>query len=76
MRVRATVLTLIHYPVLAGPRPNKRTAQYADQIFQEGTLGSELCIPRRNTLSDNALALDQIFLFSDLSFAFLFLSKF
>ena len=66
MRIITTVFTLVHYPVLAGPRPNKRTAQYAGYIFQEGTLGSELCIPRRNTLSDNALALDQIFLFSDL----------
>ena len=51
MRVRATVLTLIHYPVLAGPRPNKRTAQYAGYIFHLGTDGSAECIPNKNILS-------------------------
>ena len=56
MGVRTTVFTLVHYPVLAGPRPNKRTAQYAGYIFQQGTFGSADFIPNKNILSDKTFA--------------------
>ena len=51
MRIITTVFTLIHYPVLAGFLPNKRTAQYAGIIFHLGTFGSADFIPNKNILS-------------------------
>ena len=60
MRVRTTVFTLVHYPVLAGPRPNKRTAQYAGYIFQLGTFGSADFIPIKNILSASSLPFFQV----------------
>ena len=60
MRVGTTVFTLVHYPVLAGFLPNKRTAQYAGYIFQLGTFGSADFIPIKNILSASSLPFLQV----------------